>query len=40
MHAPLNGVGTTPDINILTIPSRRIHPNIIPHQLVAVYCVI
>ena len=35
MHAPLNGVGMPP-----AIPSRRIHPSIIPHQLVAVCCVI
>ena len=40
MHAPLNGVGTTPAILILAIPSRRIHPTIIPRQLVAVCCVI
>jgi len=35
MHAPLNGVGTTPVINILAIPSHRIHSNINPHQCVA-----
>ena len=40
MHAPLNGVGTTPVTLILAIPSRRIHPSIIPRQLVAVCCVI
>ena len=40
MHAPLNGVGTTPVTLILAIPSRRIHPSITPHQLVAVCCVI
>ena len=40
MHAPLNGVGTPPVIDILAIPSRQIHPNIIPHQLTAVCCVI
>ena len=40
MHAQLNGVNTTPVIPILAIPSRRIHTNIIPHQLVAVCCVI
>jgi len=40
MHAPLNGVGATPVINILTIPSGRIHPNIIAYQLVAICCVI
>ena len=40
MHAPLNGVGTTPVTLILAIPSRRIHPSIIPRQLEAVCCVI
>ena len=40
MHAPLNGVNTTPVIPILAIPLRRIHPTIIPRQLVAVCCVI
>ena len=40
MHAPLNRVGATPVINILTIPSGRIHPNIIACQLVAICCVI
>ena len=40
MHAPLSGVGTTPVTLILAIPLRRIHPSIIPHQLVAVCCVI
>jgi hypothetical protein len=40
MLAPLNGVGTTPAILILAIPSRQIHPIIIPRQLVAVCCVI
>ena len=30
MHAPLNGVGTTPVTLILAIPSRRIHPSIPP----------
>jgi len=40
MHAPLNGVGTPPAILILAIPSRRIHPSIIPRQLVAICCVI
>ena len=40
MHAPLNGVGMTPVINILAIPSRRIHSTITPHHLVAICCVI
>jgi hypothetical protein len=40
MHDPLNGVGTPPAILILAIPSCQIHPSIIPHQLVAVCCVI
>jgi len=40
MHAPLNGVDTTPVILILAIPSRQIHPTITPHHLVAVCCVI
>jgi len=40
MQLTINGLGTTPNILILAIPSRRIHPNIMPHQLVAVCCVI
>jgi len=40
MHAPLNGVDTTPVILILAIPLRRIHPTITPHHLVTICCVI
>ena len=40
MQLTINGVGTTPVTLILAIPSRRIHPSITPHQLVAVCCVI
>ena len=40
MQLTINGVGTTTNILIIAIPSRRIHPSIIPHQLVAVCCVI
>ena len=40
MHAPLNGVDATPVILILAISSRRIHPTITAHHLVAVCCVI
>ena len=42
MHPTINGVGTTPIINILAIPSRRIHPSITPrqYQLVTICCVI
>jgi len=39
-QSTINGVGTTPVTLILAIPSRRIHPSITPHRLVAVCCVI